>query len=151
MDRSPEGFLSLSYLPSIFQCSLRCLETTSSKALVSIYLWHTDLAQLLIKKKVDVTYLSKIESMFTNPSEGGLLIQSSLKGLLTTFPKEREVNEYVATFFMDFYSIFPSHFFEIINSIVEGFSDEQVSRAGKDSFKAKISRYTFSNSKSVVR
>jgi hypothetical protein len=87
--------------------------------------------------------------MFTNPSEGGLLIQSSLKGLLTTFPKEREVSEYVATFFMDVYSIFPNYFFEIINSIVEGFSDEQVSRAGKDAFKAKISRYV-PTSKSVV-
>lgn len=142
MDRSPEGFISLSYLPSIFHCSLRCLETTSANALISIYLWYTDLAKLVIKKSLTLVYLSKIESLFTDPSAGGMLIQSSLKGLLTTFPKEREVIDYVGNFFMDYYTICPNYFFEIINSIVEGFSDDQISRAGKDSFKAKISRYT---------
>lgn len=140
MDRSPERFLSLSYFPSIFQCSLRCLETTSANALISIFLWYTDLAKLLIKKSLTTVYLSKIESIFTDPSAGGMLIQSSLKGLLTSFPKEREVIDYVGNFFMEYYAICPNYFFEIINSIVEGFSDDQISRAGKDSFKAKLSR-----------
>lgn len=150
MARSPVGFLSLSYLPSIFQCSIRCLETTSANALISVYLWYTDLATLLLKKTLDPTHLSMIESLFTDPSAGGVLVQSSLKGLLTTFPKERDVIDYVGTFFMEFYNICPNYFFEIINSIVEGFSDDQISRAGKDSFKAKVSRYISIIKKSAI-
>jgi hypothetical protein len=124
MDRSPEGLISLSYLPTIFQCSLRCLETTSANALISVYLWYTDFAKLLIKKSISASNLSKIESIFIDPASGGTLIQSSLKGLLTTFPKEREVIDYVGSFFMEFHTISPNFFLEIINSIVEGFSED---------------------------
>ena len=140
MDQSPEALVSLSYISSIFQCSLRCLQTTSASSLISIYLWYKDLVQLLIKKNISPTHLSAIESIFADPSAGGLLIQTSLKGLLSTFPKEREVIDYVGNFFVELYTVSPNFLMEYIYSIVEGFSDDQISRAGKDSFKAKISR-----------
>lgn len=141
MAQSPEAFIRMPLLSSIFQCALKCLSVSSAAALTAIYSWLKDILDLVTLAKVPETSVPLIAQSLSDPSIGGALIQTSFHGLLTIFPREREVTSYVASWLLAYWKVAPQFLFEFMNGVVEGFSEEEMPRAMKDKFKLKFQTY----------
>ena len=141
MAQSSEAFIRMPLLPSIFQCALKCLSVSSAAALTAIYSWLKDILDLVTLAKIPETSVPLIAQSLSDPSIGGALIQTSFHGLLTTFPREREVTSFVASWLFAYSKVAPQFLFESMNGVVEGFSEEEMPRALKDKFKLKFQTY----------
>lgn len=138
---SPVAFVSMPLLPSMLQCALKSLECTGAASLIAIYSWITDLFETIVKGKIPQSNAAPILQILVDPAQGGALMQTSFRGLLTTFPRERELVDYLGACFKAYGTLAQEALFGFVNGIVEGYTEEEMPRTVKDAFKIKFSKY----------
>ena len=91
------------------------------------------LIRLYAAERLDLTLLN-------DPQLGGLLIQSSFRGLLTTFPREREIVTYVGACFKSYHTLAPQPLLGFVNVVIEAFGEDEMPRTAKEAFKNKFAK-----------
>ncbi|KAJ3289873.1 Nuclear import receptor [Borealophlyctis nickersoniae] len=144
MDVCPTLFCQSSLLPSAFQCAVACLGMEHREALLSVLLFLRDLfkcaspfhrdhpiPQVVAEPLVDV--MKKNASVF---------LGALFEGLVMTFPMDKDVISDVATIIKCMMDAVPELTMAGVEAIITGFSEQQLSASGKETFMRKFASAT---------